>query len=136
MVLSPTPILLTTTLSLMYTLSLHPTQDFKHKAFSQEPQQMDWKKAVNKEGKLIWWALEAEHRENRRKDEEMKKLQAEMEKDQDTAHFQDHALYHQARALELKLLRERFHVENKDKKDKLTDSQITKYEMMMNDYFD
>jgi hypothetical protein len=77
-----------------------------------------------------------ERKENRRKDEEMKKLKAEMEqKDKDTDFFRDQAKHHQARAQELEKTRERFQVENKGKKDKLTDSQIAKYEMMMTEMF-
>jgi hypothetical protein len=127
-------IALTATLSpVLFTLP--PTKAFKHKALSQ-PQTKDWRKAEDEEGRLIRRALEMERKENRRKEEEMKNLKAEMEKkDQDTAFFRDQAKHHQARAEKLEKLMDRFQVENKGKENKLTDSQISKYEMMMTDYF-
>jgi hypothetical protein len=81
-------------------------------------------------------ALELERQENRRKDEAIEKLKAEMEqKEKDINKFRKSAAHHQARALELEKTRERFQVQNKGKEDKLTDSHIVKYEKMMTGYF-
>jgi len=97
---------------------------------------MKYRKADDEESRRILRALEFESREKRKTEKEVEKLRAEMEKkDKDAAFFQDLAKHHQARALELEKTRERFQVENRRKKDKLTDSQIAKYEKMMTDYF-
>ena len=97
---------------------------------------MKYRMADDEESRRILRALEFESREKRKTEKEVEKLRAEMEKkDNDAAFFRDLAKHHQARALELEKTRERFQVENRRKKDKLTDSQFAKYEKMMIDYF-